>query len=219
SAGFGTAELDGIEVPSACLSAGLPIEVGEHEISVLTGHGTRTSQRFNVSQAQQVVVTFGVAVPTEDRHVATKRNDVTPSVLTVLITGPQAPTVPQNRLATSERTNAPKSQPTLRWIAYGSLGVGAAGMLLGTTAGFISLNKYSELDDKCDLIRNCPPAVYDAKNGSYETWRNFATAGFVVGGLGVAVGGTLLLFSQRERSNVGWTVTLGPGVVRVGGAF
>lgn len=221
--GFHSVLVDGVELPITSLVSGLPIAAGEHEISVFSENGARVVRRVDVSEHQQAVVTINLAEPIAEVAVAPPSSELSaPPPAPAAAASPNASPTSKMPIPSQTQPLAAKPQQTLRWIAYGSFGVGAAGLLLGASAGLVSVSKYSELKDRCDADRSCPPAVYDAKNDSYGMWRKISTAGFVAGGVGAALGGTLLLMqSHRQRSLSGavWVLRLGPGAFQVDGAF
>jgi hypothetical protein len=83
------------------------------------------------------------------------------------------------------------------WVpAAVGYGVGGAGLVMGIAAGAIFLDKLSALHDRCQTLsgdeNRCAPE--EAEEGdSIETLGNVSTAGFVIAGVGVAVGTVLLV--------------------------
>lgn len=74
----------------------------------------------------------------------------------------------------------------------------------------MALGQKGSLDDECrDSV--CPPSSYDAVDKYYAT-RAVSTVGFIVGGVGVAAGVTLLLTAPSKTSDDGGSVAawLGP---------
>jgi len=108
---------------------------------------------------------------------------------------------------------------TLAIIAYG---VGAAGLVTGTIFGIATLNKAATLKDACPS-HDCPDPASQADIDTGERYGRIADVGFIVGAIGVGVGTLLLLTSgpsrapNRDKASV--AVRLGPGGLRVGGAF
>jgi hypothetical protein len=77
---------------------------------------------------------------------------------------------------------------TLGWVA---LGVGGAGLLLGTVSGAVAMSRRSTLDQSCVDAR-CPSSSRGEVDG-YNTLRTVSTVGFGVGLAGAAAGAVLLL--------------------------
>jgi hypothetical protein len=76
------------------------------------------------------------------------------------------------------------------WVA---VGVGGAGLLLGTIAGGVVLSREKGLLARCP-DHKCPPEAHDDAR-SFDSLRAASTAGFVIAGVGAAVGTTLLLLA------------------------
>ena len=105
-------------------------------------------------------------------------------------------------------------QPTLGWV---SLGVGAAGLAVGATAGIIAELKLSKLHDDGCRDRWCPSS-FSGRVDSYNQLLTVSTVGFIVGAVGAAAGFTLLLTSPHQsKADVG--VFLGPASVALKGGF
>ncbi len=117
----------------------------------------------------------------------------------------------------------------LAWqiAGWASLVVGAAGLTLGTVTGVMVLSQEGDLLMRCPN-RQCPTSVHeDAK--SFDTKRIASTVGFVVGGVGVAAGVSLLLLApggvwggsedgdDTEEST--FRPLVGPGFIGVEGTF
>jgi hypothetical protein len=105
---------------------------------------------------------------------------------------------PSNAVATGQ------AQRTWGWV---SIGVGVAGVLTGAVAGVIVAGKYS------DLKSSCPGGTCDANESSdvesYRSMRTLSLTGFVVGGVGSALGLTLLLTSPRHADSSAKAAELG----------
>lgn len=98
-----------------------------------------------------------------------------------------------------------------------AFGIGGAGLVLGAIATGVSVAKRADLEAVCGPDLVCPPgARADAEAG--RAAGHIATVGFVVAGLGAAVGLTLLAIPTGNSSTrVGLTV--GPAFVGLKGVF
>jgi hypothetical protein len=88
--------------------------------------------------------------------------------------------------AAQEADTSPKKNNTLAYVA---LGVGGAGLLVGTITGVMAMSKKSDLE--CQG-KACPSSQEDALD-SAKTMATVSTVGFSVGLVGVGVGVVLLL--------------------------
>ena len=86
---------------------------------------------------------------------------------------------------------------TRRTLGYVSLGVGAAGLIAGTAFGLASRSTRSELRSSCtgDVCSENMRDTYD--KGKMQA--DIATAGFIVAGVGAAVGTVLLLTAPKKK--------------------
>lgn len=82
---------------------------------------------------------------------------------------------------------------TWGWVG---IGVGATGLLAGAVHGGIALAQQSDLEARC-LDRACTPEAHGAAD-AYDATRAATTLGFVLGGIGLAAGVTLLLLDDDE---------------------
>ncbi len=99
--------------------------------------------------------------------------------------------------------SGPSSSPN-RVPAYVVLGVGGAGILVGSIFGILALGNKSSLDGDCPKGKNeCPSnkqSDVDSLNSSLKTNALISTLGLVAGTVGLGVG-TYLFFSARSESN------------------
>ena len=99
-----------------------------------------------------------------------------------------------------------------RPVGFVALGVGALGLVVGSVEGAVAIHKHSQLGDACPG-GTCPPDQGPLLD-SYRTAGTIATAGFVVGAVGIGAGITLLLTAPKS----GQTAYVAPyvGLARVG---
>lgn len=85
-------------------------------------------------------------------------------------------------------------------FAYISLGVGVVGLAVGTYMGLKAKSTKSELDDSCrnDVCTDAEKDLYDRG----KSQANIATAGFIVGGVGIGLGTVLLLSGGGKEGKV-----------------
>ena len=127
-----------------------------------------------------------------------------------------APRPPPPELAAPARDqgSAPGSvQRTAGWV---SIGLGGAGLVLGTVTGIMVLSRKSDLDASGCVDAACytdQADDVDAMNGL----RPISTVGFVIAGVGLAAGVTLLLTAPKQPQSV--SLWLGPSSAALRGRF
>ena len=107
-----------------------------------------------------------------------------------------------------------------------ALGVGVAGLAMGTITGVIALNKKSALAERCP-DQWCYPDDQSLADAA-KTNATLSTVGFVVGGVGVATGVVLLAVrasTAPEQAQLApehqaaWRLELGPSKLELRGRF
>ena len=114
----------------------------------------------------------------------------------------------------------PPESGSSKTLAYVALGVGGAGMVVGSVAGILFLGKASDLDKACPN-KTCPPTSAGDLS-STMTLGTVSTVGFIVGGVGLAAGAVLLLTggSPKGITKVGaLTPVIGPTYLGASGSF
>ena len=91
----------------------------------------------------------------------------------------------------------------LTWLAWTGFGLAGAGLVLGGVAGGIALSEYQQLEDECPTLGCSQDQIDEAR-----TIAHVGTAGFVVAGVGAAVGLVALLISDDADPAVGAQGTL-----------
>jgi hypothetical protein len=195
----GVVTLDGRALPDASLGAGLPVDPGPHHIE-LSARG-RTVQR-------DVVLREGerMSVQLELYEVAAAPAPVAPP--------PPAPAPPPAR--PPPPGPAASSSSGLRIAGWIGLGLGGAGVLVGTIAGGVAVGQNGELDEVC-VDDVCPPTA-EEDVGDYDTTRTVSTLGFVVGAVGIAAGVVLLLVPSSD-GGASVKARVGPGTGSVAISF
>lgn len=107
-----------------------------------------------------------------------------------------------------------KKSHTLTYVAFG---VGAAGLVVGSITGLMSISKTGGLKDQCPS-NQCPGSTYDSQSfqddkSSAQTTGTISTVAFIVGGAGVAVGVVSLFLGGKASATTGkLTPTVSPWV-------
>jgi hypothetical protein len=203
-------------------------DVVEQTVDLAEGERKETVMKFN-PVAPVVTVAPVVAQPTKPVEVSPSPPVMAqpaaspPGVNAAASGSASAPEVRRDGLATkpvplvtetaSSASNGSSAQRTWGWAVAG---VGAAGVLTGAVTGIVVMSNAS-------LRNDCPnggcPSSKSSSVDSYNLMRNISTAGFIVGGVGAAVGVSLLLWTPRHESDSRMALWLGPSSAGVKGAF
>lgn len=118
-------------------------------------------------------------------------------VILRLLPSPVEHAVPMGTVVRESRPANARRGPTVGWV---SLGVGAAGVLTGLATGIEVLRLKHDLDKKDCKGTVCGPEARDEVR-TYDSLRVVSTVGFVVGGVGLAVGSALFYFTPRAAGS------------------
>lgn len=128
---------------------------------------------------------------------------------------PAQPASPEQPAASSSGGHS-----ILPWVAFG---VGGVGLALGAVTGVMAMGKHSDLSKVCSP--NCPPDQ-QSNLDSYHTLGTLSTVGFIVGGVGVAAGVTLLILQPKASGDTAPAASpptarlvVGPGSIGAIGSF
>ncbi|HEY8041266.1 MAG TPA: tetratricopeptide repeat protein [Polyangiaceae bacterium] len=192
---------DGVPVDRALWGTAIPIDPGSYAIEAQAPFRSPWSTRVEVKGA-----TVTVNVPALEPESPT---DGQPRPLPAAVTATPASPVP------------PSGGSTQRTLAFALLGAGAAGAVVGTVFGLVSMSAHDDAARQCKLGSNhdqCTQGGFDTNNRAI-TDGNVSTIAFVVGGAALATGAVLWLTapSSSSRSSVG--VVLGPARLGLGGSW
>ncbi len=166
-----TMSIDGVTHPASELAAGIPVDPGEHDVEASAQGKTPHHAKVTSAIGTRTVVQIPVLA------------DV-PSAAPIVA----AP--PEDR----------KEGRTQRTIAVVSLGVGAAGLLVGGIFGLISLSDHNKAGELCQVATRCE------SEAGVDAWRdarsagNVSTIAFIVGGVGVAAGAVLWFTAPKPAA-------------------
>jgi hypothetical protein len=229
--------VDGAWISSALVGIDLPsdpgkrhvvgkrgTEVVEQTVDLANGERKETALKFNpvapvVAQPAKPAEVFPVPLVVVQPAVSQPVVNAAP-VGSIVAPGTEGrrdglATTPDSSVTetSSSVSNSGSGQRTWGWVVAG---VGAAGLLTGAVTGIVVMSNTS-------LRNDCPNGVCaSSKSGNVDTYnlmRNISTAGFIVGGVGAAVGVSLLLWTPRHESDSRMALWLGPSSAGVKGAF
>jgi hypothetical protein len=103
----------------------------------------------------------------------------------------------------------------MKLIGFIALGVGAAGLIAGGITGGLAISEHSLLDRDCDADGDCPEGRRETLD-NFHTLSTISTVGFIVGGVGVAGGITLLVLAPSSKKQSGATIVPYAGLGQVG---
>lgn len=192
--------IDNEPVPAAALGVRRVVDPGKHVAKATAAGGLESEQSFELREGASTSVKLVLAPAAA--HSAGPAQSAAPIASA-------APTGPAH--------TSPPGQ-TQRIAGYSALGVGGAGLIVGTIAGVIALSKKSTLNDECP--GNVCPADKKGDLDSFRTTRTVSTIGFVVGVVGAGAGVALLLTAPKAKSNSAFVSPfVGPGSLGVMGSF
>jgi hypothetical protein len=185
-----------------------------------------------------VIEASGEGLLPAEARITLKEGDAQ-SVALKLEADPNAPRLPAaSAQSTSPRSSAPRERTSdeerppepggSKAGAYIVLGLGIAGLAIGSVTGAMALSRKSDIDGRCPDKNNCPESVRTDLD-SAKTFGLVSTVGFIAGGVGI-VGGVVLLLSSSSapppRSQLGSAAprvtarpVLGIGYAGVAGGF
>jgi tetratricopeptide (TPR) repeat protein len=203
-------QLLGIRKP---INAKLPLDPGHHRLEVRLGSQEAYERiALNEGDTVRVVLRLGATV---DQLAHTTAPDAAPRAPGASASEPEAWSV---------SPEAQRRRTTQLAAGFVGLGVGAIALITGGAAGGVAIGKKAALDAQCNpTLLTCPTALRDDVD-AYNGLRIASTAGFIVGGVGLALGAALLVTAPRatvKRKDGTLTVTPLIGLVGAGlvGAF
>lgn len=190
--------LDGGTVSVASLSAPLLLDPGRHVV-VATRNGRSVSKELTVGEAQHQSVKLrfeSVALNTSSAPLPalTRQPKSNSGISQHDVTQHDVSAPPQTQIETRTPN---RNQDYAMWTSFG---IGAAGLVLGTTAGLVAWSKHSSLMDSGCSSEQCTDPALQSKMESYNGLLPVATAGFVIAGVGAAAGLTLWLTAPKQAS-------------------
>lgn len=176
--------VDGETVPVAALGLPFRVNPGRHVVIARVGEReARNEVEALESRTVKVELPLAVAEPP-------------PAVAPTVELG-EAPAAPVLAAQPAERPGATASSG-LSTVAYGAVGVGVAGILVGSVTGMLAVSHKNAAAKDC-VAGKCPPSTWDDLD-SARSLAAASTGGFVVGAVGLAVGTSILLLREGPRS-------------------
>ncbi len=202
--------MDGAKVPSALLGVSHPVDPGEHQFEATSAVSRSAVSKLSLKEGGTGSVTLKLE-PIAGVPVA-----VAPA---------PGPTTAAVNAETSSGATTDTPNNGLRVGSYVALGVGAAGLVVGTVFGLSAKSKYKDANalcvgDPCDIsTANASKREQLGKDG--DSAKTASLIGFIVGGVGVATGATLFILSSKksEPTQAGVHPYIGAGSLGLTGKF
>jgi hypothetical protein len=171
----------GTPIPPALIGVERPTDPGTHEVVVSAPGYLAQKSLVTLPEggSQEVVLRLE-----KDPSAATATPPPPAAVEPIVTTAPTAPPAD---------TSTKKSNT----LAYVSLGVGGAGLLVGGITGFLALGKKSDLED---CVGNRCPSSQKGTLDSASSLATVSTVGFAVGFAGIGAGVILLLTGNSNSA-------------------
>jgi hypothetical protein len=171
-------EVDGVSLSIPQLADAIELDPGRHVVTTKLDGATRQAKAFLVSDlgGETVVVLKGDGGPTG---------------------APPARVTQATPRATLPRDSSPVAWERAAGFGAASLGIVAIGF--GAVAGWLAVDQAQDLRSRCD--RNDCPADSVGDRDRARRLGNLSTAGFVVGGVALVAGGTLLIVRPFAEPN------------------
>ena len=202
--GSPTVVVDGVTLPQAALLVPYKVDPGHHVVAAKTD-AAEGRVETDVAERQTRDVNVLLAASSVAAPVAVPASVAPPTEATA--PAPEAP---------------PASHGGPGVTAWTGFGVAAAGVVLGSVTGVMTLTQKSSIASKCNGNR-CPPSTYDSLS-SANTLATVSTVSFIVAGAGAAVGVTAWLLGRDHgtappTTGVRVTPWVGVGSLGASGTF
>jgi hypothetical protein len=223
--------VDGAPIPSVMIGIAQPVDPGEHKVAAIATGKRAQPQSVNLKEGERSALTLKLEVDASAVAPAAAGAAVAPGAPGEAMPPPGATpgTPPPAGTPTSDQ-GVSSGSSGMKIGGYAALGVGAVGLGLGTVFILKSSSKRSDADD---LFKKCKPdatgmcdirAQITDLDDQANSARTLGVVGFVVGGVGVATGITLLVLSGGSQSSSTATAAhlvpvIGPSYAGVAGTF
>jgi hypothetical protein len=172
----------GAPIPAALIGVERPTDPGTHEV-VVNAPGY-IEQKTSVTLAEGGTQELAVKLEKDPNAAAAAAP-------------PPPTTAPLVAAPTGEPPSDQPKKKNNNTLAYVSLGVGGAGLVIGGITGFLALSKKGDLEGCVD--EKCPPNQTSELN-SAKSMATVSTVSFAVGFVGVGLGVVLLLTGSSQSA-------------------
>lgn len=207
--------VDGVNLDVAGLNQPQPLDPGAHVV-VATRRGTSVTRRVELAEGQHETARMRFEPETSSPAWSPSSTAIgTPSSPAFTTATPPSHAGTQSDVVATPQTKT----STQQYAMLASFGIGAAGLIVGTTTGLMALSKHSSLKDSGCSSEECFDSDLQSQMDSYNKLRPIAAAGFIVAGIGAAAGLTLWLTKPEQESATGVSLVIGPGLLTAQGRY
>jgi hypothetical protein len=170
-------KIDGALVANASLNVNRPIDPGEHVVEATGPRLLPTRTRVTLPEGGSDSVALTLQADPNAPPLGVVPVPVLPPTTTqpIPVLPPPPPPPP------------PSHSHAAAWV---TLGIGGAGIVLGAILGAVAVADKSDISTACGPSKICGSSEQGALSTA-KTTANLSTVAFVVGGVGLALGGTL----------------------------
>lgn len=212
--------LDDKDLPTSSTAPALRADPGAHTLTIAApGHSERRIALTLQAGAHQTIIVPPLSTTPEPTATVTPTPTPTaaPTAAPTLTAAPNPSAAP-----TSARPIAPPSSgtPPFRTAAFSLLGVGGAAAIAGAITGALSLARKQDLDAACPPAtpRTCAPSLQPL-HAEGEALAHTSTATFILAGVTLAAGVTLLVIPSGKPTTPSTKVAVTPTGLLVQGRF
>jgi hypothetical protein len=177
--------IDGNEVPKAALDVKRAVNPGNHVVKASADGYIANETTFTVGEGESAAVSMTLEpMPTSP----TAKPPTAPAAKTTITT------------ASGVQVGSDGARPkgsTQKTLGYVALGVGGAGLVVGSITGLMAISRHGDLQTHCQ-DGQCPETEQKTLD-NYRTFSTVSTIGFIVAGAGAIGGMTLLLTTPQPR--------------------
>jgi hypothetical protein len=213
--------IDGQPVAAALLGENMPVDPGERVIVAVRG-AERLEVKVKPAESEHLHVplrfTQGAAVGPVPAPSAAAAVPV--PAPTEAAPAPKATAAPQSEASTVATPAAPSKTPLTRTLGWIGVGVGGAGIVVGSVAGAVLLGRKGDFEsgESCRDFKCAPTKSSDVD--SFNTLRTVSGAGFIAGGVLLAAGvGLLLIPTSGAGDSASTALVIGPTGLSARGVF
>jgi hypothetical protein len=185
-------ELNGKPLPADKLGVPIAVMPGEIEVRASAPGSAGSSATVDVGAGQMKTIALALAGADD--------SEAPPPVV---VEEPQ------------RRDSAPPTGGGLRTAGFVAAGVGVVGLAVFAIAGSMANSRFATLEDECGDSRCQDPKYADTVDEG-KRFDTMANIGLVVGALGLAAGGAMIVFGGPSKPSEGASVAVSPSALSFG---